>query len=65
MVIEGANVPIAYGFAAYDMRIFTRDSVITPVFTPDAAQSNTMPTNGVTLQLPENEGLGLGETPYQ
>jgi RHS repeat-associated protein len=53
LVVEGADFPIAVGFAAYDGSQFVGNQVVTPVFTPDALQSNTIAANGYLMPNPQ------------
>jgi RHS repeat-associated protein len=52
LAIPGADVPIAFGYAAWDGSQFAGNTMTT-VFTPDALQSNTINVNGITLQDPQ------------
>jgi hypothetical protein len=44
---------VAVGALAWDGSNWTANNVITPVFTPDANQSNTINANGVTIAAPD------------
>jgi RHS repeat-associated protein len=53
MAIEGSDLPIAFGFAAYDGSKFAART-ITQVFTPERLQSDTIDDGlGHTLQAPQ------------
>lgn len=52
-VVEGSDVPMAFGFAAYDGSQFA-GKVMTDVFTPDALQSDTISDgNGHLIPNPQ------------
>ena len=51
MIVEGSDVPIAFGSAAYNGSRFA-GQVMTDVFTPDALQSDTIPDgNGHVVRV--------------
>jgi hypothetical protein len=52
--VEGSDVPLAFGAAVVDGSQFAANTVMIPVFTPDALQSNTANINGVTVPLDDN-----------
>lgn len=53
LVVEGSDLPIAYGFAVYDGSQFVANQVIIPVFTPDGLQSDTIDANGYSIPGPQ------------
>jgi hypothetical protein len=61
LVLEGSDVPIAYGIAVYDGSQFLQNQVMIPVFTPDPSQSVTIPNgNGGVIQNPD-EAFNSGQ----
>lgn len=53
LVVEGSDLPIAYGFAAWDGSQFAGNALST-VFTPcGQAQSETIPVNGINMPDPQ------------
>jgi hypothetical protein len=62
LVVEGSDLPIAYGVAVYDGSEFAAQT-ITEVFRPDSAQSDTINMNGYTVTAPNavdwNQVLGV------
>lgn len=51
----GPDVPMAFVSAAVDGSGFVSKEVITPVFTPDASQSDRIDANGITITAPNND----------
>jgi hypothetical protein len=52
LIVEGSDLPLAYGFALYDGSKFA-GQVMTGVFTPDELQSDTIPDgNGHLIPSP-------------